>query len=242
MYWLEWHTNINNNDILPTCIVHYEQEPYLSEEEQRKEEQIVQRLKEAANIFNEITTKINKEGFPDLCPPNWKDPYKEYPLFVFAHYKELGVLEIECDRIVGGNWANFPPELRGPYPHTGKFWSLLAGFLNLSDEDENTRDKIPLIPVFKIFDDYFCEEGNHRLYVSRCLGLKAIKAEVIEYDYYSLLTKSFIRKSEVQNYLAILNTESEAGKRYASLYPIDEEEMEKYLQLKRKFQIEDPYL
>lgn len=41
-------------------------------------------------------------------------------------------------------------------------------------------------------DDYFCDEGNHRLYVARLLGFKTIKAKVFEYDYLTFLEESSI--------------------------------------------------
>lgn len=234
MYFLHW--DFSDGKLLPACLVHYEQESYLSQEERINEEQTVERLKELAGIFNKIITEINENGFPDLCPPNWKQPEKEYPLFHLASQKDLGVLDVECDKIVGGNWANLPPQLRGPYPKPRKFWNLLAGFLNLTDQDKNIRNKIPEISVYKIFDDYFCDEGNHRLYVSRYLGLKTIKARVVEYDYHSFLKRSYVKKDHNLSwtYIAVLDTET--GNTY--LYDIDENAVKQYLKLKEKYQID----
>lgn len=232
MYYLRWHFT---EQPLPTCSVYYEQEPYLSVSEQNEEKLTVERLRESCGVFNQFVEDINKNGFPDLCPINWKHPTKEYPLHYFAPQKELGTIKIECDKIVGGNWANMPPGMRGNYPKPRKFWNLLAGYLNLNDTIHNTRDKIPAIPVYKIMDDYFCDEGNHRLYVSRILGFKTIKAEVVEIDYYTFLKNSYVYKDTVFSERYIAYPDNRTGR--IQLYEIDEDEIQQYQKLKEQLQM-----
>jgi hypothetical protein len=228
MYFLSW----NYEKLLPTCSVCYEKESYLSVTEQQEEEQIVRRLKELCEVFNSITEQINQNGFPDLCPVNYKYPEREYPLYSLAPQKDIGIIEIECDKIIGGNWANMPfAEIKGDYPKPRKFVDLLKGYLNLNDQLKNTRDSIPPIPVYKIFDDYFCDEGNHRLYVSRLLKFETIKAEVLEFDYLAFLQNSYLHETSMQTYIAYPVKENG----YAQLNEININEVHQYKKLKEKY-------
>ena len=228
MYFLSWDYEKD----LPTCSVFYEKESYLSKTQQQEEEQVVNRLKELCEVFNSITEQINQNGFPDLCPSNYKYPEKEYPLYCLAPEKNIGIIEIECDKIIGGNWANIPfAEINGGYPKPRKFVDLLRGYLNLNDQLKNTRDSIPPIPVYKIFDDYFCDEGNHRLYVSRLLKFETIKAEVLEFDYFTFLQNSYLHTTSLLTYLAYPVGE----KGYTQLNEINADEIEQYKKLKEKY-------
>lgn len=44
-------------------------------------------------MFNGVTKDINKNGFPDLCPPNYKNSQGTYPFYHYAKTKELGIME-----------------------------------------------------------------------------------------------------------------------------------------------------
>lgn len=189
MYFLKW----DYDDIYPSCSVVYYPEPYYNEKEIIEEKEKVQRLKELCEVFNGIVKKIKENGFSELCPQEYKDPIESYPFYYFAKQKEINnIVDIECSRIVGANWANQPKELRGNYPKPTKLWNLLIAYLNLNEDLKNSKDRIPPIPVYKIMDDYFCDEGNHRLYAARLLGFKTIKAKVFEYDYLTFLEESSI--------------------------------------------------
>lgn len=181
MYFLRW--KFEDDVLLPYCEVEYEEESYLDVNLQQKEHHAVTRLRDLSEIFNDISERINKKGFPDLCPPHYKILEEAYPLFYKAKSEKLGVLELDCDKIIGGNWANLPQAECPGYPKARKVWDLLVGYLNMNERLEKTEENIPPIPVFKIKEDYFCREGNHRLYVSRLLGRKTIKANVVELDY-----------------------------------------------------------
>lgn len=227
MYFLSWDYEKN----LPTCSVFYEKESYLSQTEQQEEERVVSRLKELCEVFNSITGQINKNGFPDLCPTNYKYSEREYPLYCLVPQKNLGIFDIECDKIIGGNWANMPLAEVSGYPKPRKFTDLLMGYLNLNDHLRNTRDNIPPIPIYKIFDEYFCDEGNHRLYVSRILKFKTIKAEVLEFDYLAFLQNSYLHTTPLQDYIAYPISED----RYASLNDVSADEIQQYIKLKEKY-------
>ena len=228
MFFLEW----NFEKMLPSCSVCYEPESYLSQTEQQDEQHKVSRLQELCEVFNALTEKINQDGFPDLCPADYKIPEKSYPLYTLAPHRRLGVMEVECQKIIGGNWANLPHSANPNYPKPRKVTDLLTGYLNLNDDFKDTRSQIPPIPVFKIFDDYFCDEGNHRLYVSRLLQFKSIKAEVIEIDYLSFLKNSFQYKDTVFSGSYIAYAKEEPNHQ---LFEVTEEEINQYKKLKEQY-------
>lgn len=94
MYYLKWNYE---EDFLPTCFVWYEQELYENEKEVEEERQTVQRLQESCEVFNGVTKDINKNGFPNLCPPNYKNSQGTYP-FYYAKTKELGIIDVLCGK------------------------------------------------------------------------------------------------------------------------------------------------
>ncbi|MGB9812387.1 MAG: hypothetical protein ACPLVF_01945 [Thermovenabulum sp.] len=137
--------------------------------------------------------------------------------------------EVPCERILGNGWANIPlEEVRGSYPKPSKVFRVLIGYLNLNSECRDTRNNMQPIPVYKIFDEYFCEEGNHRLYVARLLGLPKIKAEVYEIDYTEFLGKSKIFNYGGGYYIGVLKDNNDSY----FLYPVDKEQAENYIKLK----------
>jgi hypothetical protein len=231
MYYLKWNYEEN---FLPTCFVWYEQELYENEKEVEEERQTVQGLQELCEVFNGVTKDINKNGFPDLCPPNYKNSQGTYPFYYYAKTKELGIIDVPCDKIAGDNWANLPKEMRDHYPKPRKFRDLLVGYLNLNEELKHTKESIPPIKVSKVMDDYFCDEGNHRLYVSRLLGFETIKAEVVEYDYLTLLKESYeYTSSPLEYYLALPDGEND----HVHLYEATEEDMVRYYELKKQYRL-----
>ncbi|MCX7845723.1 MAG: DUF4032 domain-containing protein [Dictyoglomaceae bacterium] len=94
----------------------------------------------------------------------------------FISWRDLGYQTIEVDKIVGsvGRYRDFDEEFR----------PLKEGsLLRLKElEDAILRGKIlPPIEVYKIKDEYYVIDGNHRVSIARKLGQKEIDAHVIEY-------------------------------------------------------------
>lgn len=99
---------------------------------------------------------------------------------------DMGILDVSLNSIYGDNWVFEPRHKRGSYPREHKLLSLL------SRHSSNSLNElqIPPISLVKIGSKYFCSEGNHRLYISKLLNKKTIKASVIDYDYTFLLNNS----------------------------------------------------
>jgi len=222
----------SKNELLGKCKIIYEEERELPREEMEKEKTWLMHLQQSAEVYNKIAEQIVENGFPDLHPINYKNSYDSYPLFTFAPITYLGIFDICCDKILGNNWANIPlKKSEGNYPKPDKTRSILMGYLNLNTRMENTRDTMKPIPVYKIFDEYYCDEGNHRLYTARLLGLPTVKAEVYEVDYASFLKKTKLLERMDQDYLGILKEDS----LYYSLYPITPLQKRNYIALKNTY-------
>lgn len=91
-------------------------------------------------------------------------------------WRDLGYQTIEVDKIVGsvGRYRDFDEEFR-PLKE-----SSLQRLKEL--EDAILRGKIlPPIEVYKVKDEYYVIDGNHRVSIARKLGQKEIDAHVIEY-------------------------------------------------------------
>uniref|UniRef100_A0A7C3MRI0 DUF4032 domain-containing protein n=1 Tax=Dictyoglomus thermophilum TaxID=14 RepID=A0A7C3MRI0_DICTH len=91
-------------------------------------------------------------------------------------WRDLGYQTIEVDKIVGsvGRYKDFDEEFR---PLKGSSKSRLQEL-----ENAILRGKIlPPIEVYKIKDEYYVVDGNHRVAVAKKLGQKEIDAHVIEY-------------------------------------------------------------
>lgn len=91
-------------------------------------------------------------------------------------WRDLGYQTIEVDKIVGsvGRYLDFD----------GEFKPLKEGSYHRLKEIEDAilRGKVlPPIEVYKIKDEYYVLDGNHRVAVARKLGQKEIDAHVIEY-------------------------------------------------------------
>ncbi|MGB9812386.1 MAG: hypothetical protein ACPLVF_01940 [Thermovenabulum sp.] len=71
--------NFDENKKLGKCVVEY----FEDYEDDIGERECYFKLIENAEIYNKISDFIEKNGFPDLHPTNYKDAYKEYPLFMF---------------------------------------------------------------------------------------------------------------------------------------------------------------
>jgi hypothetical protein len=89
------------------------------------------------------------------------------------HSRDLGLQEIELDKIVGS---------------VGRYDDFTREFLPLHDSDESRWRRVydltesftgfPPIDVFQVGDVYFVRDGNHRVSVARANGLKVIEANV----------------------------------------------------------------
>lgn len=94
----------------------------------------------------------------------------------FIIWRDLGYQTIEVEKIVGsvGRYRDFDEEFR---PLKGSSLQKLKEL-----EDAILRGKIlPPIEVYKIKDEYYVIDGNHRVSIARKLGQKEIDAHVIEY-------------------------------------------------------------
>lgn len=94
----------------------------------------------------------------------------------FTGWRDLGYQTIEVDKIVGsvGRYRDFDEEFR---PLKGSSKSRLQEL-----ENAILRGKVlPPIEVYKIKDEYYVVDGNHRVAVAKKLGQKEIDAHVIEY-------------------------------------------------------------
>lgn len=226
IYFLKWNYQMGN---IGRCEVEYEKEPYLNVNYLKSEERKVAKLQKIADVYNRIAARIDREGFPDLSPADYKISQDEYPWHHLAEYSYQGITDLDCNLIVGDNWCNIPKELvSGSYPKPRKVASILRGYLNLNEESKNTKKTMAPIPVEKILDHYFCGEGNHRLYVARLLGLKTVKVEIWEYNYLSLLKKCKIIESP---YLC-LGIQKEQG--LYTLYDISVAQKQNILRLMHK--------
>lgn len=168
--------------------------------------------------------KVSRD-YPEVDTHKYIEFHLVYPMFTYAPYEIKNNRRIPIDKIYGDNWAFQNKENRGSYPYSNKLDSLFRGYTRKNNSwGIYANKKIPPVPVVKIFDDYFLDEGNHRLYLSKLLGRKTIVADVVEYDYEYFLKNSFIK--------TFGNTTCVIYDTY--LYPIDEDYKENYLRLKDK--------
>lgn len=225
MFYIEWIPN----GIIGKYKLVYEKEDYLTQEEIEYENKCVGKLKKQIGIYNRISEEINKNGFPNLSPSNYKNPTIEYPCFVFAPSINLGIQEVPVYKIIGSNWANLPKTQAPNYPKPRKVREILKGYLNINEKLKNTADNMKPIPVYKIFDEYFCDEGNHRLYVSRLLKKSTIKAEVVEFDYKNFLLNSNLCHTNFGYYICYKYNDKE------EFFDISEIEKDNYIRLLEKY-------
>jgi hypothetical protein len=89
--------------------------------------------------------------------------------------KLSGVMDIQIDQIIGtlNRDSDFDNKFRPLGEHLLDRWVNI--FINLN------RDSWPPILVHKIGDQYFVEDGHHRVSVARSVGMLFIQAEVWEY-------------------------------------------------------------
>jgi hypothetical protein len=87
----------------------------------------------------------------------------------------VGLRTVEVGRVVGsvGRWRDFD---RGfmPTRASGERWK------NVDLAFRTGRDLPPVI-LYKLGDDYYVEDGNHRVSVARFEGVEMIDAEVTEF-------------------------------------------------------------
>lgn len=90
--------------------------------------------------------------------------------------KLLGVENIRVDQIIGtlNRSADFDSQFRPLKKHNVDRW------INIYILFE--QDGWPPIIVHKVGDDYFVEDGHHRISVARSIGIDFIEAKVWEYD------------------------------------------------------------
>ncbi len=101
---------------------------------------------------------------------------EEYAREKVVARRQLGVLEVELDKIVGsvGRWRDFDRKFQIQTTHSPiRLRSIEAAMI--------TGKELPPIELYKIKDDYYIVDGNHRVAAARRLGWKKIKARVTEY-------------------------------------------------------------
>lgn len=96
----------------------------------------------------------------------------------FGLYKQnyLGMQTIEVDKIVGSidRYSDFDRYFLPKKAHLQRRWAKIHNLL--------VKDVIlPPVKLYKVGDLYFVLDGNHRVSVSKKLGVKYIDAEVIEF-------------------------------------------------------------
>lgn len=189
----------------------------------------IDKLRVAAEKYNSLAKKIERDGFPDLSPLNYKT-YEDFPLWQLAEQRELGVRNVPCDEILGVGWANTPRHLMsGNYPKPRKVRELLAAYLNLNEDGKDTAVEIEPIEIYRVMGICLTDDGNHRLYVSRLLGRPTIRAVVWEVDYEDFLKRSLPFKRGT--WLQIGHKKE--GTDFYTLYEVSEKAYQRYLQLKK---------
>jgi hypothetical protein len=91
----------------------------------------------------------------------------------FSNRKYLGVLDIPVEQVVGslGRSGDFDGQFRPLKKHLRDRWVNI--YLSV--------DNWPPALLYKIGEEYYVEDGHHRLSVARALGMAFIRAEVWEY-------------------------------------------------------------
>lgn len=147
-------------------------------------------------------------NFPAFDEDKYLNLERKYPCYFHAKEKSRYIAEVNIALIVGDNWSFESVETRGNYPHISKIINILDAYAGIMHHNNN---ELPAVPIYKIRDTYFLEEGNHRLYVLkllRSLGLtnqKTIKCDIFEFDYDSFLKESrIIHDNSTKEYNQIL--------------------------------------
>ncbi|MDD2430174.1 MAG: 4Fe-4S binding protein [Firmicutes bacterium] len=140
---------------------------------------------------------------------------EEYAKEKVVARRNLGVLEVDLIKIVGsvGRWRDFDRKFQLQTNHSPmRLRSIEAAMI--------TGKELPPIELYKIKDDYYIVDGNHRVAAARRLGWKKIKARVTEYlpsadtpegiltreqSYFSFKTSlADIKLTEIGHYQALL--------------------------------------
>ncbi len=92
------------------------------------------------------------------------------------HARDLGVQEIEVDKIVGsmGRYSDFTREFYPLRDSQANRWRRIYDLTN-------SLAGFPPIEALKVGEAYFVRDGNHRVSVARANGAKMIEAHVTEY-------------------------------------------------------------
>lgn len=129
---------------------------------------------EALTAYNKLT-----KGFFNFFSVS-KEPLKDFFQYqkeknAFTHFN-IGLKEVPLSQIVGSVQKNtdFNKDFVPINPITEARWcSIYEKYLN----DGN----LPLISLYKIKNEYFVYDGNHRVSVAKYLNFKTIESEVTEY-------------------------------------------------------------
>lgn len=161
--------------------------------------------------------------YPEIDLDKFVDFYSAYPLFTLAPCIIKNSKKIAIDKIYGSNWAFQNKQNRGNYPCSNKLNSLFYEYTKRNKKPMYRR-QIPPVPIVKIFDKYFLDEGNHRLYICKLLNRKFILADVAEYNYKYFLDHSCLDFFRNIPYIIYEN----------KMYHIDDDSKINYLKLKTK--------
>jgi hypothetical protein len=131
----------------------------------------------ANEAFQSVRMQALKSRFIDLLSGKPDQILNGFPHKQYIHSSKqyLGVKTIPTARITGSVARNheFDRRFRPLKNHTQKRWTNIL----LSAQDNSW----PPIIVYKIWDEYFVEDGHHRVSVANYLGMAYLEAEVWEY-------------------------------------------------------------
>lgn len=117
----------------------------------------------------------------------YSDILRDYPYYTKAPSKDIGIVNINIRNIKGDNWAFQSKKEMLHYPYKTKLRDIGLWYIN--NQTVHGRKELPPVPVFKIFDEYYLMEGNHRFYLSNFLNRKTIRAICTEFDYKSFMDR-----------------------------------------------------
>jgi len=95
----------------------------------------------------------------------------------FGGQRDLGVRQVSIDLIVGsvGRSLEFDRTFLPRYEQDEHRWIQV-------DKAYHEGLSLPAVKLYKIGQDYFVEDGNHRISVARLHGQEYVEAHVIEID------------------------------------------------------------
>ncbi len=90
--------------------------------------------------------------------------------------KDLGFREVPVEKIVGsvGRYHDFDGQFRSKKDHEPRKLKLIKAALR-------EKKSLPPVDLYKIKDEYYVLDGNHRVAAARQLQHPTIEAHIVEY-------------------------------------------------------------